>query len=371
MESASPGERQVTSGRPTAKGRGSQINPANRFYRIRLEDDSSQLEEEDEEDQSRTRNVPTEYLPDDSQSIVSENHSPDVGFRFSLNPYRGCSHGCSYCYARPYHEFLGLSAGLDFETKVFVKHDAPRLLEYWLARENWHAETIALSGATDGYQGAEREFQITRGCLQVACACRQPIAIVTKNALVLRDLDLLQEMAQEHVVRVAISLTTLDQSLARVMEPRTSSPAARLQAIAKLREAGVSTQVMLAPIIPGLNDCEIPLLLRRAAEAGAESARFALLRLPLSVKPVFLEWLARAQPAKKSRIESLIRATRNGKLDDATFNLRMRGAGPVAEQIAQTFRVFAAKYHLDRQVAPLVTTRFRPPRGMPVQGRLF
>jgi DNA repair photolyase len=317
------------------------------------------------------RVVATEYFPDDSQTIISENDSPDLGFRFSLNPYRGCVHGCSYCYARPYHEFLGLSAGLDFETKVFVKHNAAELLARWLARKGGQGETITFSGVTDCYQPAEREFRITRSCLTVACDCRQPVAIVTKNALVLRDIDILGQMAADQTVRVIISLTTLDQSLARVMEPRTSSPAARLRALAELRAAGVPAQVMLAPIIPGLNDCEIPALLRRAREAGANAASFTLLRLPLSVKPVFLEWLERTQPSKRRRVESLIRATRGGGLNQTAFGQRMRGSGPIAEQIAQTFRVFAAKYQLDRRPPPLNASRVRPPRGVAIQRRLF
>ena len=289
--------------RQSLKGRGAHVQPANPYLALRAVDDFEHVAF-DEDFLSEVDRPPTEYLPDDSQSIVAENDSPDVGFRWSVNPYRGCAHGCSYCYARPYHEFLGFSAGLDFETKVLVKHRAPELLRDWLARPLWRPETIAFSGVTDCYQPAEREFKLTRGCLEVAVECRQPIGIVTKNALVTRDLDLLRELAAHHAVRVCVSITTLDAKLARAMEPRTSSPAARLRTIRELADAGIPTQLMLAPVIPGLNDSEIPAILKAARDAGADAAGYVLLKLPTSVREVFLDWLERTYPDRAARRSS-------------------------------------------------------------------
>ena len=343
--------------RPAAKGRGTSLRPANRFERIHAEDDFEQLDPAD--DAAAGRGVVTEYLPDDSQSIVSENDSPDIPFRYSINPYRGCAHGCSYCYARPSHEYLGLNAGIDFESKVLVKHRAPELLRAWLARDAWQPEPIIFSGVTDCYQPAEREFRLTRGCLEVACEARQPIAIITKNALVTRDLDILRQMAADRTVSVALSITSLDAELARVMEPRTSTPAARLRAVRQLADAGVPVRVMVAPIIPGLNDFEMPAVLKAASEAGAQGAGYTLLRLPLAVRPVFIDWLERTQPLKAAKVQSLIRATRGGKLNSSQFGARMRGEGLMAEQIKQTFQVFARRYGLDGRKAPLETRGFR------------
>lgn len=279
--------------------------------------------------------------------------------------------GGSYCYARPYHEYLGLNAGLDFETKILVKHDAPRLFREFLASDRWKPEMVAFSGVTDCYQPAERQFRLTRGCLEVAAEARQPVGIVTKNALVVRDLDLLGPMARDGLVVVNVSVTTLDAQLARAMEPRTSIPAARLRAIRELSSAGVPTRVMVAPVIPGLNDSEIPRILEAAAEAGAVSASFVLLRLPLTVEPIFLEWLQRTQPLKKERVEGLIRQTRAGQLNQSTFGTRMRGEGPIAEQIQRVFRVFAKKHGLDGALPKVRCDLFRPPTGKSGQLRLF
>lgn len=355
--------------RPTARGRGAQLKPPNRFESTRCEDDFEQLAPDDESLADRA--VSTQYLPDHTQSIVSENDSPDIPFRYSLNPYRGCSHGCAYCYARPTHEYLGFNAGLDFESKVMVKERAPELFRDWLNRQEWRGELIVLSGVTDCYQLAERRFRLTRGCLQVAAEARQPVAIVTKNLLVTRDLDVLREMAAHRVVSVALSITTLDAELAHAMEPRTSPPASRLKAIEQLSAAGIPTSVMVAPVIPGLTDSEIPAILQAAADAGATYAGYILLRLPLAVRPIFLDWLARTQPQHKERVESRIRATRDGRLSDAQFGSRMRGRGALAEQIKQTFSVFAGKFGLDRKPAPLDSAGFRPPRPSSGQMRLF
>jgi DNA repair photolyase len=352
------------------KGRGSHIKPANRFISVQAVDDFEQLEF-DEEFQKQLRLLPTEYLPDESKSIVSENDSPDVGFRYSLNPYRGCLHGCSYCYARPSHEYLGHNAGVDFESKIYVKHRAAELFREFLNRDGWQPELIAFSGVTDCYQPCERQYRLTQQCLQVALEARQPVTIITKNALVGRDLDLLAELSAFRLVRVNLSVTTLDADLARAMEPRTSSPAARLRTIRVLRDAGVPVSVMIAPIVPGLTDSEIPSILKAVADAGAQSAGMVLLRLPYSVKPVFLEWLERTHPLARDRIVARIRACRGGELYRAEFGQRMSGSGEIAAQISQTFQIFRKKYGLDRQPPELDASQFRPPTIKGGQLRLF
>lgn len=348
---------------------GSEIDPPNRFEKQRLEDDFEQLAWDEEPLAPPAR--PVEYLPDASRSIVSENDSPDIPFRYSVNAYRGCQHGCSYCYARNTHEYLGLNAGLDFETKIMVKHDAPALLREYLARDNWEPGEIVFSGVTDCYQPAERQFRLTRQCLEVALECQLPVGIVTKNALVARDLDILREMAARRLVQVAISVTTLDAELARVMEPRTSTPAARLRAMQILSAAGVPVRVMVAPIIPGLNDTEIPAILAAARDSGAAAASYTLLRLPLTVEPVFLEWLGRTQPLKAQKIAGLIRATRAGGLSNAAWGERMAGTGEIAEQVRKLFQVFKQKYGLDRKLPDRDFSQFRPPVPRSGQLRLF
>jgi DNA repair photolyase len=354
---------------PSQKGRSAADDPPNRFLTIhRQADPDAELDEED--DPSRQR-VVTQFLPDRSESIVTENDSPDVPFRYSVNAYRGCEHGCSYCYARPTHEYLGLGAGLDFESKIFVKDRAPELLARWLARDGWQPEMICFSGITDCYQPAERTFELTRRCLQVAAEARQPVGIITKNRLVTRDLDVLAPMAERALVHVSLSITTLDEKLARRMEPRTSRPSARLEAIRELAAAGVPTRVMIAPIIPGLNDSEIPQILKAAREAGAGSAGHVLLRLSGAVRPVFLEWLSRSEPSHAARVEAAIRQTRAGKLNDTQFGRRMRGTGTRAEQIDQTFATFARRYELDRSLPEFDFSQFRPPQSAGGQLRLF
>lgn len=356
--------------RPSPRGRGAAVQPDNPYLSAQRVDDFEHVADDAEYLESLER-PPTTYLDDASQTIVSTNDSPDVGFNYSVNPYRGCAHGCSYCYARPGHEYLGLSAGIDFETKIMVKRRAPELLREFLARPKWKPETIVFSGVTDCYQPIERELRLTRGCLEVAAECRQPIGIITKNALVTRDIDVLRDLAVHGAVRVAVSITTLDQELARVMEPRTSSPAARLRAVAGLAAAGVPTMVMTAPIIPGLNDHELPALLAAAREAGACSASFVLLRLPSTVRDVFLDWLRRRRPNEASKVENFIRSTRGGKLNNPNFGERHRGQGEMAKQITQTFRVFAKRNGLDREIGPLNAEAFRPPRPIGGQLNLF
>lgn len=352
------------------KGRGSHIRPANRFETIRTEADFEHFDG-DEEFVDELGYVETQYLPDASQSIVSENDSPDIPFRFSVNPYRGCVHGCSYCYARPTHEYLGLNAGLDFESKILVKHDAAKLFRAFLARSKWQPEMIVFSGVTDCYQPAERDFRLTRQCLEVAWEARQPIGIITKNALVVRDLELLRKMAELRLVHVNLSVTTMDASLARTMEPRTSSPAARMKAIRILSAAGVPVRVMVAPVIPGLNDKEIPAILAAAAEAGARSAGYVMLRLPLTVKPVFLEWLGRTHPDSRQRIENAIRSVRDGELSVSEFGKRLSGTGVIAEQIKSLFRTFAKRHGLDAPLPAIECSLFQPPAPTAGQLRLF
>ena len=361
---------QQNSGLPIVRGRGAQGNPPNRFLTVQVEPDFEHFEH-DAEFFEELKTVRTEYLADRSKSVLSENSSPDLPFRWSLNPYRGCAHGCSYCYARPTHEYLGLGAGVDFESRIFVKEDAPRLFREALNRRTWAAEPVMLSGVTDCYQPAERSFRLTRGLLEVALEARQPVAVITKNALITRDIDLLGELAARRLVQAAISLTTLDPQLRKVLEPRTSSPAARLTAMSRLQQAGVPVRAMLAPIIPGLNDSEVPALLEAAAAHGATTASWILLRLPQTVKPVFREWLERTQPLKRERIESLIRSTRQGDMNDAEFGRRMRGSGELAGQIRQTFRVFARRYGLDGVAPPLDSSGFRPPTLASGQLKLF
>lgn len=354
---------------PHMKRRGSQIEPPNRFLPVHSERNYEHWEFEDPAELESSPQ--TVFFDDDSRTIISENNSPDVPFRYSLNPYRGCEHGCAYCYARPTHEYLGLNAGIDFESKIFVKRRAPELFREFLARDSWQPEQITLSGVTDCYQPAERRFQVTRDCLQVALEARQPIGIVTKNALVTRDLDVLRNMAALGVVHVNISVTTLNAELARTMEPRTSAPAARLRAMKLLSDAGIPCRVMVAPIIPGLNAPEIPAILAAAREHGARGAGFVMLRLPLTVAPVFQDWLARTQPAHRTRIENLIRQTHGGRMNISNFGSRMRGTGNIAEQIQNTFRVFARKHRLDTPLPEFNLSQFRPPKNASGQLRLF
>jgi DNA repair photolyase len=359
----------VTNNRPHAVGRGSSLAPPNRFGLPVVEPDPDYLDA-DPDAVAALEHPRTEYLRDDSRSVVTENQSPDVGFRFSLNPYRGCQHGCAYCYARPTHEYLGFNAGIEFETKILVKENAAELFREFLSRDSWEPETIALSGVTDPYQPVERQLRITRRCLEVAADCQQPVGIVTKNARIERDLDVLGDMAKRDLVHVNVSVTSLDADLARTLEPRTSAPPARLRAIASLTKAGVPVRVLVAPVIPGLNDTEIPAILAAVKEAGALSAAYVMLRLPLAVAPVFLDWLDRRGPDVRKRVEGRIRSVRGGKLNESGFGRRMRGTGELADQIDTLFKLFAKKYGLDGPLPDYDCTRFRPP-PRDGQGRLF
>jgi DNA repair photolyase len=311
----------------------------------------------------------TTALKDDAQSIISHNDSPDIGFTKSLNPYRGCEHGCSYCYARPYHEYLGFNAGLDFETRIMVKHDAPRLLEEALAKPSWKPTTLACSGVTDCYQPLEKSLKITRGCLEVLSEFRNPVGIITKNALVTRDIDLLQSLANHRAAVVVISITTLDTQLSSVMEPRASSPGARLRTVRQLSEAGIPVGVSIAPIIPGLNDHEIPSILSAAKEHGAQFASGTILRLPYAVKDIFSSWLDQYQPNRKDLILSRVRELRRGKLNHSEFGERMKGNGPLADQIQQLLQISKQRLGLNSHRPALSTNSFR--RCHPGQLELF
>ena len=313
----------------------------------------------------------TQYFDDTSRSIISENDSPDIPFRYSLNPYRGCLHGCSYCYARPGHEYLGLSAGLDFESRIFVKRNAAKLFRDWMARPAYKCQPVMMSGVTDCYQPVERKLQITRQCLQVAAEARQPMSLITKNALIGRDIDLISDLAKDDLARAAVSITSLDQSLTKVLEPACSAPAARLDVIRKLTAAGIPVHVMVAPIIPGLNDCEAPAILKAAASAGARSASFIMVRLPLTVEKVFLEWLQHHRPTHAAKVESRLRSIRDGRLNQSKFGQRMRGTGPMAEQISALFHLNRKRCGLEASLPPLRTDLFRPPKTSSGQMHLF
>ncbi len=336
--------------------RGASINPANRFEQLHIEEaPHDQIDEE-----SRPR--PTIFYRDFSRSIIARNNSPDVGFETSVNPYRGCEHGCVYCYARPTHEYLGFSAGIDFESRIMVKTDAPALLEAELSSRKWRPQVIAISGVTDPYQPIERKLRITRGCLEVLARFRNPVGIITKNRLVTRDADLLGELAEFSCAAVNISVTSLDEKLQRVLEPRTSPPPARLEAMAKLRAAGVPVGVMVAPIIPGLTDHEMPAILRACADAGAQFAGYTIVRLPFAVAPLFERWLEEHFPERKAKVLSRIRAIRGGdRLSDPRWGTRIKGEGILAEQIGSLFQMSCRKYGIGPR-PELSTSAFRRPR---------
>jgi len=318
--------------------RGALINPANRFEKISFERDEDIPDEE-------YPSPKTEFYKDTSKSIISYNDSPDIGFETSLNPYRGCEHGCVYCYARPTHEYFGLSSGSDFEAIIFVKTDAPLLLRKELAHPKWKPQVIVMSGVTDCYQPFERKFQITRQCLQVLLDFQNPVGIITKNKLVTRDIDIFKSMARYHGVCVTVSITTLDPNLARVMEPRASTPANRLKTIEELARAGIPVTVNVAPIVPGLTDHEIPGILKAAAEVGAQAAGYTILRLPYAVKDIFERWLTEYFPERKDKILNRIRALRDGALYDSGWGTRMAGHGLFAEHIRDMFDMGYKRAH--------------------------
>jgi len=342
------------------RGRGTTTNPTNRFVSISRE----RFEEYDPGEDPAPH---TQFIPDASATAINYNDSPDIPFTASINIYRGCEHGCAYCYARPFHEFLGFSPGLDFETKIVVKYKAPELLRAELASPKWKPQCIAMSGVTDCYQPAERKLQLTRRVLEVLLEFRNPVGIVTKNHLVTRDVDLLAQLAKFDCAAVYISITTLDPELTPRLEPRASLPRMRLAAVKTLADAGVPVGVMLAPMIPGLNDHELPKIIAAAAEAGATSAGLVPLRLPFAVKDIFSDWLTRHFPDRKENVLNRIRSLRGGKLNQSDFGGRMQGQGIWAEQLQQMFQIATRKHGLNQRDYRLSAEHFRRAGGTQLQ----
>jgi DNA repair photolyase len=351
--------------------RGATENPVNRFEKIQIEPDADQSSfhsdstgwNPDDECGDRPQGPRTQFFKDQSQTVIARNDSPDVGFTTSLNPYRGCEHGCIYCYARPTHEFLGFSAGLDFESKIMIKEDAPELLRAELMSPKWHPQVIFMSGVTDCYQPVEAKLKLTRRCLEVLAEFRNPVFIITKNRLVTRDIDLLVELARHNAAAVWLSITTLNTELRQVMEPRTSPPASRLAAIRELAKAGIPTGVNVAPIIPGLTDHEMPAILQAAANAGATVAGYTVVRLPYAVAPLFENWLTTHFPDRKDAVLNRLRSIRGGKLNDSHWGTRMHGEGIFADQIRQMFVVARRKAGIQGHGGELSTAAFRRPPG--------
>lgn len=339
-------------------GRGTAENPRPRFIPLTIiRDADASVDPEDDVAPA------TQFFRDASRTVIARNDSPDVGFEFSLNPYRGCEHGCVYCYARPTHEYLDMSAGLDFETKIMVKEDAPELLRAAMSKKSWKPKTVSIGGVTDPYQPVERRLRLTRRCLEVFLEFRNPATVISKNHLVTRDIDVLSAMAQQRLTAVFISVTTLEKNLTRIMEPRTSVPRRRLDAIRRLADAGIPVGVMVAPVVPGLTDHEMPAILRAAKEAGAISAGYVPVRLPFAVKDLFEAWLERHVPDRKEKILNRIRSMRDGKLNDSNFGSRMRGEGVFAEQIHAMFEMGCKRAGLRDVRIEFDTERFRRPGG--------
>ena len=338
-------------------GRGAGFNPPNRFQEITVEpapEDIAQYFVDPDADGK----ILTKFYYDHTKSILAKNESPDLGFSYSLNPYRGCEHGCIYCYARPSHEYLGFSSGLDFESKILVKTNAAKLLRESFLNKSWTPQTVLMSGETDCYQPVERRLELTRECLKVFLAFKNPVSIITKNALVQRDVGILRDLAALNLVSVTLSVTTLDEDLARRMEPRTSSPTNRLETIKVLATNDIPVSMNIAPVIPGLNDVEIPALVKRAVECGVSNVNYSLLRLPFAVKDLFLDWLEREFPEKARKIENRIRSVRGGKLNNSEFGLRMSGEGKIAESIKQLFESAIGRSGLKRAKHSLATNLF-------------
>ncbi len=350
----------VSSAQRTIRGRGAADNPRNRFLPISVDREAWTLVEDPDPS--------TEFLEDRSRSVISYNNSPDLGFDASLNPYRGCETGCSYCYARPTHEYLGFSAGLDFETKILVKPEAPALLREALASPKWKPQVLVLSGVTDPYQPIERRLRLTRRCLEVLAEARNPVGIVTKHHRVTQDIDVLRKLAEHQAVCVQVSVTTLDRSLQQKMEPRASTPERRLDAIKRLAEAGIPVGVNVAPVIPGLTDHEIPAIVEAAANAGATRAIYIMLRLPFGVAGLFEDWLARHFPDRAQKVLNRMRELRGGSLYEAQYGKRMRGEGPFAEQVSRMFSLARTRNGIEPRDYQLSTKSFRPPRVGPQLG---
>ncbi|QMT59873.1 PA0069 family radical SAM protein [Legionella sp. PC997] len=332
----------------TLKNRGALSNPDGRFEPQTREHfaDGWDIEEE------ILPPLETFLLPERAKSVISHNDSPDIGFEQSINPYRGCEHGCIYCYARPSHSYVNLSPGIDFETKIFYKVDAAKLLETEINKASYHCKPIVLGANTDPYQPAEAKLAITRSLLNVLAVHRHPVIIITKNALIERDLDILSSMAAQNLVRVAVSITSLSKDLKRIMEPRTTAPAGRIRIIKHLTDHGIPSRVMIAPIIPMINDMELEKIMKAAAESGAKHASYVLIRLPYEVKELFKEWLTKHFPERAEHVMSLIRQMRGGKEYDSRFGIRMRGEGEYANLLKTRFHLACKKFHLNIEPSP-------------------
>jgi DNA repair photolyase len=337
-------------------GRGAASNPRNRF-------ESLDYQRDEDADPSEEIAPQTFLYKDASRSALTSNDSPDIPFTHSLNPYRGCEHGCVYCYARPTHEYLGMSSGLDFETRIMVKENAPELLRKELSAKKWVPDVVVMSGVTDCYQPAERKLLLTRRCLEVFAEFRNPVAVITKNALIERDADIFAELSKYDAGAACLSITTLDPDLARRLEPRASAPYKRLKAVETLAKAGAFVSVNAAPLIPGLNDHELPAILKAAADAGAKAAGYTLVRLPYSVAPLFEQWLDRHYPDRKDKVLSQIRALRGGKLNDSRFGTRFSGEGNFAANVEGLFRLASKQAGLGHRRFSLSTAHFRRPSG--------
>ena len=347
-----------STGRTTPRNpRGATLNPPGRFEVLHVEPDADAICDPD--DTAPAHGVQTLYFHDASRSIISSNTSPDVPFDRSVNPYRGCEHGCIYCYARPTHEYLGLSAGLDFETRIFVKPRAPELLRAELSRRSWKPRLLAMSGVTDPYQPIERRLELTRRCLEVLAEFRNPVGVITKSALVTRDLDVLAELATHRCVTVTLSVTTLDEGVRRAMEPRAPTSKRRFEALAQLQDRGIPAGVSIAPVVPGLTDHEIAPILNQAAQAGAQYAHFIMLRLPYGVRDLFEAWLDEHFPDRKQKVLNRIRDLRGGKLTAPAFGERMRGTGVWADTIAAMFHSARTQAGIPSGHPELSTAAFR------------
>ena len=349
------------------RGRGARSNVAGRYEATRSEVFDDGWTKED----ATAPSIRTVVAPLRARTIITRNASPDIGFDRSINPYKGCEHGCIYCYARPSHAYLGLSPGLDFESRIFFKPDGARRLEQELSNPRYVCKRIHIGADTDPYQPVERELKTTRALLEVCRRFIQPVSIITKSVLIARDIDILGPMAQERLASAFVSITTLDRALARAMEPRASTPAKRLEAIRRLADAGVPVGVGFAPVIPGLNDHELEAVLEAAAKAGATTAMYVVLRLPLEIKDLFREWLAQARPDRAARVMSLVRQTRGGRDYDPDWSQRMKGTGPIAELIGARFKAAVKRHGLDGPRHALDESRFLVPVEARRQLELF
>ncbi|WP_297800255.1 PA0069 family radical SAM protein [uncultured Brevundimonas sp.] len=351
----------------SARGRGACSNASGRYEALTTEAMEDGWDTRDEAPPP----LRTTLTPEAARTVITRNTSPDINFDRSINPYRGCEHGCIYCYARPAHAWMGLSPGLDFESRLFFKPNAPKLLTEELKKPRYRCAPIHIGGNTDPYQPVDRETGLTRGILEVLERFNHPLSIISKSALMARDADILGRMGRKGLARACVSITTLDRKLARAMEPRAATPAKRLETISRLADAGCPVTVGFAPVIPGLNDHELEAVLEAAAKAGAARAMYVTLRLPLEIKDLFREWLEQARPDRARRVMSLVRQTRGGRDYDPDWSQRMKGTGPLAELIATRFRAACKRYRLDTPLPPLDCSRFRVPASEKAQGDLF